>query len=219
MTTATPAGHGAHDRVGAWAAAGSLLCVLAWPVAFLLVATVEAVLLRPLGWEPVAGMPSLSLQNATFPVTWGALVAAASVLLAPRWVPSARFRRRGWVLLGVGLLLAGLSEYLSDEFVRAWAGNYDPEYAGLSLFIPWALGAVALATWAALAVQRGRRVALMALAFVAGAGLALALASNLGGAADGIRGENVPIATVFALDAIYALGAGLMVLVDRGPGA
>ena len=219
MTTAIPAEPGPQDRVGAWAAVGVLLCLAAWPVAFALVATIEAVLLRPLGWYAVAGMRSLSVRNASFPIVWGILVAAPAMLLAPRWVPRARFRRRGWILLGVGLLLAGFSEYLTDEFVRDWAGNYDPEYAGLSVVIPWALGAVALATWAALAVPRRTRVSLLALAALTGAGLALALASNLAGAADGIRAENVPIATVFVLDALFALGAGLVTLLDPGPGA
>jgi hypothetical protein len=219
MTTATPAEPGTDDRVGAWTIAGLVLCIVAWPIAFGVVASVEAVVLRPLGWYAEAGTRSLSIQNATFPVTWGVLVAGAGVRLARRWVPGARFRGRGWALLGAGLLLAGLSEYLTDEFVRHWAGNYDPEYGGSSLFIPWALVAVALAGWAALAVPRRRRVALVALAATAGAGVALAFASNLAGAADGIREANVPIATVFVLDAVFSVGTVLAAMVDPGPGA
>ena len=62
--------------------------------------------------------------------------------------------------------------------------------------------------------KRARELAPIAVAclFLGVVGLGLALASNLGGASDGIQAANLPIAGVFVVDAVFAVAVWLAAL-------
>jgi hypothetical protein len=115
-------------------------------------------------------------------------------------------------MLGVGLVVATVVIALGNEFVRARYGYYDPEYQGLSFFAGPALVAVALATWAALAVPRDGILAPGAAMLTAAAGLAMALLPSLPGTADGIDAESLPLAGAFVVGIGYAVVAAVLVV-------
>jgi hypothetical protein len=212
---------GTAERAGgwsitAWTAAGVVLYGLGFLAAFGVIAAAE-VPLRAVGLAPEAGTLGLSLQNAAWIAVWGLLAAAGAMWVGRRIAPRPQISGLGLAFLVVGLGLAAASELCIDEFVRAWAGEYDPEYVGLSVVIPPAVIAVALAAWAALALPRDARVPVSVLGLVAALGLAVALASNLPGVVDGIAPGHLPIAAAFCADAIYAASAGFLAMLHPGP--
>jgi hypothetical protein len=115
-------------------------------------------------------------------------------------------------MLVAGLVLASAVTLLGNEFVRARFGYFDPEYQGLTVFSGPALVAIALATWAALAVPREGVLVPAAAALTAAAGLAMTLLPSIGGADDGIAAASMPIVVAFVLAACYAALAGVLVV-------
>ncbi len=84
-------------------------------------------------------------------------------------------------------------------------------YAGLSYFAGPALVAIALAGWATLAMPR-RAMPLAAATILAVVGLGIALLPSVGGAADGIDAESIPIAAVFTANALYGVVVAALVV-------
>lgn len=216
MSVATS--HGLGDRMAAlqgpalWTITGLVLYVLGGTASLLGIALFESVFLAPMGLDPQAGTLGLSVQNGVHALVWGLLTAALSVPLGRRLVAGIRFPATGWLVLLIGLAIATGATLLGNEFVRARFGYYDPEYEGLTLFTGPALVALALATWAALAVPRDGVLIPGAAALTAAAGLALTLLPSLPGAADGIPAESIPLVAMFALGAVYGAVAGILVV-------
>ena len=88
---------------------------------------------------------------------------------------------------------------------------FDPDYVGLSFFASPAVLAVALATWATLALPRGRGIVVAVAAAAAAAGLGLSLLPSLPDAADGIDADHVPLAIAFLADLGFAATAAAVV--------
>ena len=203
------------DRVGLWSAVGFGLYVVMGFGSILFVAAVEKQILAPFGLVAEAGAVGLSVRNGIWLAVWGVLVAGVAMWVGRLLVPGARFAPLGWTLLGVGIGLAALCEYEINEFVRGWAGVFDPEYANVGGFAPPALLAVALAGWAALAVPPPQRFIPTLLCIAAGVGASIALGSNLPGAIDGIRQVHSEIAVVFAISGLWILVIPALVIVQR----
>jgi hypothetical protein len=197
-----------------WALAGFALYLLCAIASLFITVLIADPLLTAIGLPVEAGTLGLSVRNALHPAVWGALVAAVSIPIGRRLVDGIRFSGAGWVVLGVGLVLATLTWFLSEEFVRARFESFDPEYVGLSLFAWPALVAVALCGWAALAVPRTGATPVIVLLVLAAAGLAVALLPSMGGASDGIEPGSVPLAVAFLVDVAYAIS--VIALVFRG---
>jgi hypothetical protein len=197
-----------------WAIAGFALYLLGGAGAILITALAADPVLQGMGLRVEAGELGLSLRNALEPLAWGTLVAAVSVPVGRRLIDGIRFSLGGWVILGSGLLLASLTWFLGQEFVRARFGYFDPEAVGFGLFAWPALVAIALCGWAALAVRRAAATPLVILLVVAAIGLAVALLPSVAGASDGIDAGSVPLALTFLVDVAYAIL--VLVLAFRG---
>jgi hypothetical protein len=195
-----------------WTIAGFVLYVIGGAVSLFAMALVEGMLLAPFGLRAQAGELGLSVRNGLHALAWGVLVVALAAPLGRRLVGGIQFRRTGWAMLGVGLVVATFVIALGNEFVRARYGYYDPEYQGLSFFAGPALVAVALASWAALAVPRDGILAPGAAMLTAAAGLAMALLPSLPGTADGIDPTSVPLAGAFVVGIGYAVVAAVVVV-------
>jgi hypothetical protein len=195
-----------------WTIAGFVLYALGWIGSMLIWMLAERFVLEPVGLRAEAGTVGLSVRNGLHALVWGLLVAAVAAPLGRRLVDGIRFTRTGWVMLGVGLVLATVVIALGNEFVRARYAYYDSEYQGLSFFAGPALVAVALATWAALAVPRDGVLAPGAAMLTAAAGLAMALLPSLPGTADGIDAGSVPLAAAFVAGVGYAMVATVLVV-------
>jgi hypothetical protein len=192
-------------RVAAWAALGLVVYVIAGPGSLLLVATVEQVILHPLGLGGEPGTSSWGVILALHPIAWGVIAAAVAAWLGGRLLPGAVHAGPGPAAnLGVALALAALTTYLLHEFVRARYGWFDPEYAGLAIFAPSALVAIGLAGSAAAAIGPERRGPLVGLQIAALVGLGIAFLPSLPGVQDGIQASSIPLAAVFVLDAGFA---------------
>jgi hypothetical protein len=192
-------------RVAAWAVLGLVVYVLVGFGSLLLVATVERVVLDPLGLGGEPGTSSWGWVLASHPIAWGVIVAAVAAWLGGRLLPGAvRAGPSSAAHLGTGLALAAVTTYLLHEFVRARYGWSDPEYYGLAIFAPSALVAIGLAGWAAAAIGRERRGPLIVAQMGAVAALAIALLPSLPGIQDGIQASSIPLAAVFVLDAGFA---------------
>jgi hypothetical protein len=195
-----------------WTIAGFVLYVLAGMGSILLLYPIERFLLEPFGLRPEAGTLAFSVRNGIHALVWGVLVVAVAAPLGRRLVAGIRFSTAGWTMLGVGLALAMVVVALGAEFVRARYGYYDPEAQGLSFFAGPALVAVALATWAALAVPRDAVLVPGATMLTATAGLAMSLVPSLPGAADGFDGESLPIVGAFVVAVAYVGVASVLVV-------
>ena len=199
-------------RVALWAAAGAVIYVLAGLGSLFAFALIERIGVIPADAQPQAGAITLSVRNGLHQVAWGALGAAVAMPVGLRWVTGLRFGAAGWLTLGVGLSLAGITMFLLNEFDRARNGMFDPDHVGFSWFVGPAVIAIALAVWATLATP-GRDARMLAgttaLAVLA---LALALLPNLPGAADGIGAASIPLASAFIADVVYAVLATLLVV-------
>jgi hypothetical protein len=189
--------------IGRWALAGVALYVLGGLVMLFVSLWIAEAFLTAIGVDSSAGTVGLSIRNAAHPIGWGASVAFVAAVIGQRSVAGIRFGASGWVVLGIGLILASATTFLDIEFVRASHGVYDFEYGGVSGLAGSALVAVALAAWAALAVPPANGGLLWALAIAAGGGLIALLIPSAGGAADGIAPEHVPIALTFVADTGY----------------
>jgi len=188
-----------------WAAAGLVLYLLAGVGSLFITALIVDPALGAAGMPVAAGEIGLSVRNAIHPLVWGALVAALAVPIGRRLVPGVRFTLGGWLVLGTGLVLAAVSWFLIEEFVR-WRFTYvDVEYVGFSVLTWPALVAIALSGWAALAVPPGNAIPLVSLLVLAGIGLGVALLPSVVGAADGIDPGNIPLATALLVDVAYAM--------------
>jgi hypothetical protein len=199
-----------------WTIAGFVLYVLGWVGAMLLLYFVERTFLEPLGIRPEAGMLSLSVRNGVHALAWGVLVAAVAAPLGRRLVEGIRFSATGWAMLAAGLVVAGVITMLGNEFVRERIGYYDPDAQGLSFFAGPAVVAVALATWAALAMPRSGVVVPGAAMLTAAAGLAMSLLPSLSGVTDGIDATSLPLAVSFLVAVAYAGVAAVLVLLRLG---
>ncbi len=204
-------GREAGQGIALWALAGFVLYVLGGMATLFMSAWLAEASLGALGLQVEVGSVAWSIRNAFHPIVWGASVAAASMPIGGRLVPGLRFGAGGWAVLATGLALATATELLLGEFVRARFGHFDADYAGWSVFAAPALVAGALAGWAALAAP-GRTMPLVAATLLAVVGLGIALLPSLGGAADGIDAESVPIATLFVADTLYAAGIATLVV-------
>jgi hypothetical protein len=205
----------AHDAdvwaSAGWTVVGCVLYVLGAMASILAIGLFENLFLQPFGLRPEAGTFALSLQNGIHDVAWGALVAAIAVPLGRRIVPGIRFRWQGTTMLAMGLLIAAAATSLGNEFVRARFGMYDPDGQGLTVFSGPAIVAVALATWAALAVPASAAIAPAVAALAAAASLAVSLLPSLPGLDDGINDANIPLAIAFSFGIAYAILAVVLV--------
>lgn len=195
-----------------WTLAGFVLYVLGAFGGLLLIVVIEEPLLALFGLRAEAGTLGLSVQNGLHAVAWGLLTAAVALPLGRRLVEGIRFGLVGWVILAVGLVIAAVAMTLGNEFVRARYGWYDPEYEGLSLFAGPAIVAIALATWAALAVPRSGVLVPGAAMLTAAAGLAMSLLPSIPGAADGVDAASLPLGAAFLVAVGYAAVAAILVL-------
>lgn len=212
MELATKMAEYSISGVAAWAIAGFLLYVLGGMAMLFVGLSIGEAVLASMGIQSHTGTQGLSIRNSFHPTAWGAFVLAAAAPLGFRLVPGLRFRATGWLVVVVGLLLATVTTYLGIESVRARFGVFDPEYQGFSFFAAPALVAISLAAWAALAVPGRRGAPLVASALGAVAGLAVALLPSVSSAADGIDSANMPLASVYAADAVFgALVTFLMI--------
>ena len=192
-----------------WVASGLGLFAVGWFVTLLAMALLDGYVLEPLGLRPEAGEVSLSIRNGLHQLVWGAAVAAVSIPIGRRLVPEIRFSRAGVGVLVVGLVLAAVTELLSVEFDRVRSGMFG-RHVGLAIAAPPAIGGVALAAWAALALPRPNRAALVALASAAAVGFALAMLPSLGGLSDGIDPESIPLAASLVASAGFVVLAPLI---------
>jgi hypothetical protein len=194
-----------------WTIAGFVLYVLGGMASILAIGLFENLFLQPSGLRPEAGTFGLSVQNGAHDVAWGLLVAAIAAPLGRRMVAGIRFGWPGTAMLAGGLVIAAAATTLGDEFVRARFGLYEPRAMGLTLFTGPAIVAVALATWAALAVPPSGAV-VPALAALAAAGcLALSLLPSLPGLDDGIDAASIPLVIAFTIGIAYATLAVVLV--------
>jgi hypothetical protein len=191
--------------IALWALAGFALYVLGGAVSLFITALLVDPMLTSLGMPVEAGEIGLSVRNALDPVAWGVLVACVSVPIGRRLVPGIRFAPAGWVVLAIGVVLASLTWFLLEEFVRGRFEYVDVDYVGFTVFTWLALVAIALCGWAALAVPRGSGGPLAVLLALAVTGMGLALVPSVPGVADGIEPENLPLALVFLVDLVYAV--------------
>jgi hypothetical protein len=205
----TPATRGA---TAIWTAAGFVLYIVGGFASLLALALFQSVVLEPFGLRPQAGTFDLSLRNGIHAIVWGLLVAALAAPLGRRLVPGIRFGQAGWLVLAGGLVIAAVATTLGEEFVRARYIYYDAEYQGLTVFTGPALVAVALATWAALAVPPSWVLLPAAAALTAAAGLALSLLPSIPGAGDGIEAGSLPLVAAFAAGVAYAIMAVVLVV-------
>ena len=195
--------------VGRWALAGLVLYLVMWFASLLAVATLESLILDPLG-RSEAGTVGLSIRNGLHQIAWGAAVAVAAVPIGRRLIGDLRFDITGAAVLGVGLVLAAMTELLLIEFDRVRYGYFDPEHVGMAIVAPPAIVAVALAVWAALAVPRPHRAPLLVLAAVAGIGFVIAMLPSVGGLADGIDPESLGlVASMLGSGGFIVLGLAL----------
>ena len=196
--------------VAGWAAAGAVIYVLAGIVALLAFAVVERLL--PADAQPQAGAISLSIRNGLHQVAWGGLAAAVSMPLGRRLVAGLRFGPTGWLVLGVGLTLAGISMFLVNELDRSRNGMFDPDHIGIAWFAAPAVIAIALASWATLATPSRDARILAGTTVLAVSALAFALLPSVPGAADGIRPDSIPLAGAFLADVGFAVLATVLVV-------
>jgi hypothetical protein len=188
-----------------WALAGFGLYLVVGAGSMFLTALVVDPFLDAVGLPVEAGHVGLSVRNAVHPIVWGALVAVASVPIGRRLVGGIQFSIAGSAALAVGLALASITWFLTEEFVRARMEYFDMEYVGFSLLVWPALVAIGLSGWAALALPRGVGTPLATLVALAAAAMAVALLPSVAGALDGIEAANIPLALVFLVDAVYAV--------------
>lgn len=209
--------HEVPDRIATrhgsalWTLTGFILYVLGGMAAILATTVLDGVLLHPFGLRAEAGTLGLSVRNGYHAIVWGVLVAAVAAPLGRRLVDGIRFTMSGWAMLATGLALAAVVITLGCEFVRQRVGYYDPDAQGLSGFAGLALVAVALATWAALAVPAAGVLAPAAAVLTAAAGLAMSLLPSIPGAADGIAADSVPLGAAFLGGLAYAGLATILV--------
>lgn len=192
-----------------WAITGFVFYVLGGLASLLAIAVLEGVL--PPEARPASGSITLSIRNGLHLFAWAALSAGPSMLVGRRLVQGVRFGIGGWLVLALGAALAAFTMFMVNEDARARFGLFDAEYVGLSFFASPAVLAIALATWATLALPRGQGLILGAAAAAAAAALGLSLLPSLPAATDGIDADHVPLAIAFALDLGFALLAAALV--------
>ena len=180
--------------VGRWAVAGTVLYVVCFVASLLGIATIERLILDPLGVRAEAGELSLSIRNGVHQVVWGLAVAASAVPIGRRLVIGLRFDSIGFAVLVAGLLLAASIELFLNEVDRARNGMFDPDHVGVLLAAPPAIVAAALAGWAARAVPQPHRMPLVALTAAAAVGFVVAVIPSLGGVTDGIEPGSLGLA-------------------------
>lgn len=206
-------------RVALWTGSLAAIYLASGVVALLLVATVEAVVLDPLGLRPEPGTPAWGSRLALATLLWGGLAAVAGGWLGRRLVrvlvPT---RERAVGVLVVGVILAATTMYALHEFVRARYALFDPEYAGLALLAVPALVAVALAAWAAAALPARRRWPLTSGVLLAGAGFAAATLPSLPGIADGVSPSGLVFGACLAADAVFVGAMVVLGIADTWEG-
>lgn len=193
-----------------WTLAGLGLFPVGWVASLFAIATIELFVLEPLGLRAEAGELSLSIRNGIHQIAWGVTVAAAAVPFGRRLVAGIRFRPSAARLLAVGLVIAATTQLLVLEFARLRYGYVDTEYVGMIIFVPPAIVAVALATWAAMAIPSPDRAELIALAAIGAIGFALATVPSLGGLSDGIDPASLPLAVSLLVGAAFVVLAPIV---------
>lgn len=188
-----------------WTLAGLGLFPVGWVASALAIATIERFVLEPVGLRAEAGELSLSIRNGIHQIAWGALVAAAAVPFGRGLVAGIRFRPSAAALLAVGLVIAATTQLLVFEFDRLRSGYVDADHVGMIIFAPPAIVAVALATWAAMAIPSPDRAVLIALAAIGAIGFALATIPSLPGLSDGIDPASVPLAVSLLVGAAFVV--------------
>lgn len=206
-------------RVATWTVALAVIYVVSGVVALLLVATVESVVLDPLGLRPEAGTPAWGSRLAFTTLLWGGLAALAAGWLGRRLVrvlvPA---RERAVGVLVVGLILAATTMYGLHEYVRARYLYFDPDYAGPVLLAIPAMVAVALAAWGAAALPTRRRWPLTSGVLLAGAGFAAATLPSLPGIADGVSPSGLVLGACLAADAVFVGAMIILGIADTWEG-
>ena len=197
---------GEAPGVGRWAAIGLLLYVGIGVLSLFAIAAIEGYIFGPFGIEVAAGTVGLSLRNGLHHLVWGLTVALAAAPVGRRLVPAVRFdRRRALLFVVAGALLAGISEFLINEWGRDRFVYFSLRHVGFVGFAPAATLAVALCAWAALNLPRGSRAIMLALLGAATVGLAFTLLPSIPGLADGIDPGSIPLASVLLIDLIFAV--------------
>jgi hypothetical protein len=207
VTVTTIAPQTTRSGVGSWAAAGFALYVVLGVVSLLVVARAGDMLAEPFGIDIGAGTVGLSIRNGVHHVAWGLTVVLVAAPLGRRLVPSIRFERQSVPVLLSGLALAGMSEFLLNEWARERFTYFDPEYVGLAGFAPAATVAIAVASWAAMSVPRASRSVLLALVVLSVVGLTVAVLPSVPGLGDGLDPSSVPLAVALVADGAFAVFA------------
>jgi hypothetical protein len=175
----------------AWAAISTLGYVATGFAALVVISTLEGLGLLAFAEPKVHGV-GLALQVAL----WGVLAALIVVASARLLLGAALRAGAGAIsLVGAGLVVAALTQYVLYDWVMAKFGYYVPEYIGWTIGLPAAIVAVSVAGFSVIAVPDRSTVLppLIALA-TAAAGVGFIVASNVGGLTDGIRPASVPLA-------------------------
>lgn len=187
------------------------LYVLIGVISLFAVAWTADAVLESWGVEVAAGTIGLSIRNAVHPIAWGIATALIALPIGRRLVPGICATGVGWSLLGTGVVLASLTTFLVQEFVRARFVWFDPEYAGFTIFTAPAIVAIGLAGWATIAVPREAGRVPAATALLAVMGLAISLLPSIEGARDGIDADSIPLVVVLGLDVAYATVVALLI--------
>lgn len=204
MTLQPSAAPGSRPRAGAWWLFAALAWVCAGPLVLFATSWVSQ-LVAPLGLVAEAGTVGWGIFLAIAVVGWGLATAVIAAVAAPRFGVNLRPVSRSPVaVLASALALAALTMFTLHEQLRARMGYFDPDYAGLTGFVPMAMVAVACAAWARYSVpgRRDRRPADACLMLAASV-VAVGILSNVPGLADGIHPASVPLAVALAVDAVF----------------
>lgn len=146
-----------------------------------------------------------SLDMALWSVVWATL-AAVGILVAGRAAFGA-WPRVGIGALGVlalGTVLSVGTQLTLQSWGEARFGYYDPELIGLTTFNFAALVGLAAATFGVFVAPRGMAGWPLAFVLLGSALVALVLASNLPGLADGLAPESWPLAAWLGASGLYA---------------
>jgi hypothetical protein len=192
------------DRGLAWAAAGLGIYLVAGIGSMFVVAAIHDTVLRLAGLDAEPGTVGWGLYLASMDVAWIVLGATGSAWIGRRLIAGLRLDAVGPLLiLGAGLVLAGLTTLTLHEWIRARYEVFDPEYAGPVFFAAPAVVAASLAGWAALALPPRHRRAVQVELVLAGVAFAVAALPTLGGLTDGLSSSGVALALALGLDGVF----------------
>jgi hypothetical protein len=196
----------------AWAAVSTLGYVASGFGGF-----VGAWVLEASGLLVVSGLDAHGLGLTSQAVIWG-ILSVFVVVVAARLLLDARLRISSGAIavLGAGLVIAALAQYLLYDYAEARLGYFAWQSIGWTIALPGAVVAVAVASFAAWAAPRPAVAlpALIALALAA-AGVGFIVLSNLDGLADGIRPASIPLAIMVGVAGVFTFGVAAITFERR----